>query len=241
MKKLSISLGILLLFGSLSWAQKSNSVSIPQLGDTAPSFTAESTNGQINFPGDYSHQWKIIFCHPADFTPVCSSEIIELANDQKSFDKIHTKILIVSTDGVDNHREWIKSMESLKYKDKNTEKIYFPLIEDKDHSIAQKYGMIHPMTNSTKDVRGVFIIDPNDKIRAMFFYPMNIGRNVEEIKRTLLAMQIADKDEVLTPANWKPGDDVLLPYVKDQSKDLALNNSNVYQVTWYMLFKRLGK
>jgi peroxiredoxin 2/4 len=243
MKKIIFSLSLLLFFAFFGWSQETSSSGIPLLGDTAPSFTAESTNGQIVFPSDYSHQWKILFSHPADFTPVCTSEIIELAGSQKEFEKLNTKILIVSSDGVDNHNEWIKSMEALKYKDKNTEKIKFPLIGDKDHLIAKKYGMIHPSTNTTKDVRGVFIIDPNDKVRAIFFYPMNVGRNVEEIKRTLIAMQTTDKEKVMTPANWEPGGDVLIPYSKpeNEKENLAQNNPQVYQVAWYMWFKKLGK
>jgi peroxiredoxin 2/4 len=233
----------LLFISMYSMSQDNSYSSIPLIGDPAPAFTAESTNGDIVFPADYTLQWKIIFSHPADFTPVCTSEIVELANDQPEFDKLHTKILVVSTDPVDIHRTWIKSMEELKYKNIDTKKIKFPLIADQNHSVSKKYGMIRQTNNTTRDVRGVFIIDPSDKVRAVFFYPMNVGRNIDEIKRTLVALQTADKEHVMTPANWEPGGDVLVPYVKskDDAKEFAENNPELYQVAWYMWLKKGSK
>lgn len=232
----------MLLFVSVtSWSQNSNT-SIPLIGDNAPSFTTASTIGTVNFPSDAGKHWKILFSHPADFTPVCSSEIIELAGYQNDFNNLDAKLFVVSADGVDNHKQWVTSMEGVKYKNKNTEKINFALLDDKDHSIAKKYGMIHPNSNSTKDVRGVFIIDPSNKIRAVFFYPMEVGRNLDEIKRTLLALQETSKDHVMTPANWNPGDDVLIPYTKSDNSsekdNLASKEPGVYQVSWYMWLKK---
>jgi peroxiredoxin 2/4 len=251
MKNSVLYLILLSSFTITGWSQDNNNSSIPLLGETVPSFTAQSTNGDITFPADYSHQWKILFCHPADFTPVCTSEIIELANDQKEFSKLNTKILIVSTDALDNHKAWVKSMESLTYKGKTPEKIKFPLVADMDRSIARKYGMIHPATNSTKDVRGVFIIDPNDKLRAMFFYPMEVGRNIPEVTRTLLALQTAQKETVLTPANWKSGEDVIVPYLSSTDESTGMNqktsqntsmggNDDPYKVAWYLWLKKLN-
>ena len=225
-------------------AQEKDHINFPMLGEDAPAFTAESTTGTVNFPADYLSKWKILFSHPADFTPVCTSEILELAATQKDFEKLGTKIFVVSTDALENHIEWQKNMETIKYKDREPSKIDFPLISDANHAIAKEYGMIQPATSSTKDVRGVFIVDPKNKIRAMFFYPMNVGRNLGEIERTLVALQTADKQQVLIPANWQPGGDVLLPYIKsdDEAAKLALqDNSDYYQVTWYMRFKKETK
>ena len=245
MTKTSLALMLSLFIGINSWAQNNNSSGIPLLGNTAPAFTAESTFGQINFPTDYPEQWKIIFSHPADFTPVCSSELLELAKDQKKFAKLNTQVLVVSSNEVDDHRQWVRSLDALltgNSKNKS-EEISFPLIADPSHSIAREYGMLHPESNSTKDVRGVFIIDPSDKIRAIFFYPMGVGRNIEEIERTLIALQTTEKDQVLTPANWKQGDDVLLPYLRTglESDNLASTDPDLYKVAWYMWYQKRYK
>ena len=235
-----------ILFFALTqlWAQEKNKINYPMLGDKAPSFTAESTTGTVNFPEDYIYKWKILFSHPADFTPVCTSEILELAEAQKDFKKLGTKIVIVSTDKLDMHTQWEKSMETIRYKDREPVKIEFPLVSDADYSISKEYGMLQSGASSTKDVRGVYIVDPKNKIRAMFFYPMEIGRNLDEIERTLVALQTADKLQVLIPANWQPGGDVLMPYSKstDEAANLALqDNPDYYQVTWYMRFKKESK
>lgn len=235
-----------MLFFSLTqiWAQEKNHQNYPMLGEDAPSFIAESTLGTLDFPADYSFKWKILFSHPADFTPVCTSEILELAASQDDFEKLGTKLIVVSVDQVDNHLEWKKNMETIKYKDREPVKIEFPLVSDPNLVIAKAYGMIHSATSSTKDVRGVFIVDPKNKIRAIFFYPMEVGRNLGEIERTLVALQTADKQHVLTPANWQPGGDVLIPYVKstaEAEKLAAKDDPDYYQLTWYMLFKKAGK
>ncbi len=187
-----------LLFFSLvqMQAQDKNRQSYPMLGDDAPSFTAESTTGTVVFPADYGFKWKILFSHPADFTPVCTSEILELAASQNDFDKLGAKVVVVSVDQVDNHVAWEKNMETIKYKDREPAKIEFPLVSDPNLEISRAYGMIQPNTSSTRDVRGVFIVDPKNKIRAMFFYPMEVGRNLGEIERTLVALQTADKQHV---------------------------------------------
>jgi peroxiredoxin (alkyl hydroperoxide reductase subunit C) len=150
--------------------------------------------------------------------------------------------MVLSTDAVSSHIEWVKSLETIKYKGRDAQKIRFPLISDKDHSISSKYGMIHSFSSTTKDVRGVFIVDPNDKIAAIFFYPMNVGRNMEEIKRTLIALQTSEKNNVLIPANWTPGQEVMIPSPKTSSeadKLLTEKPSDIDYVSWYMLFKKL--
>lgn len=241
-KKIIIS--IVLFFTVIqAWSQGKYTTRIPLIGEDAPSFTAESTNGQITFPDNFGSKWKILFSHPADFTPVCSSELLELAQMQNDFDKLDTKIAVISTDTLYKHQSWKKSLETLKYKGRDPVKINFPLIDDNSCYASKKYGMLHSPTSTVKDVRGVFIIDPKNKVRAIYFYPMEIGRNMDEIRRSIVALQTADSHKVLTPANWKPGDDVMIPHVNspEEAKKLASgNNEDIYSVSWYMLFKKLN-
>lgn len=230
-----IAIGV--LFFASAWSQ-TPVTRVPLIGEAAPSFTAESTDGTILFPEGYGRKWKVLLSHPADFTPVCSSEILELAQVQKDFDNLKTQLVVVSTDDMERHTNWKKSLETLDYNGKGPEKIKFPIVDDHTKAIANAYGMIQPTSGSSKDVRGVFIIDPSNHVRALFFYPETTGRNIEEIKRTLMALQLSDKQTVLTPANWEPGKDVLLPYVK--SKDLTALNSepNIHELTWYMMYTK---
>jgi len=217
-------------------------VRIPLIGETAPAFTAESTNGKITFPDDYYGKWKILFSHPAAFTPVCTSELIELAQMQKDFEKLDTKLAVVSTEGINSYIAWKKSMEAMHYNDQETPKIEFPLISDNNLEISKKYGMIHSYSSTTRDIRGVFIIDPNEKIRAIFFYPMNVGRNMDEIKRTLMALQLADQKNILTPGNWKPGDEVLIPPPKteaDADNMSEKKDPDLHELAWYMWLKKV--
>jgi len=242
MKKKPIIILLALFAGNLLFSQENKEIRIPLIGETAPSFTAESTNGKITFPDDYYGKWKILFSHPAAFTPVCSSELIELAEMQKDLDKMDTKVIVISTDGINSHIAWKKSMESIRYKDLETPKINFPMISDNGLEVSRKYGMIHSYSSTTRDIRGVFIIDPNDKIRAIFFYPMNVGRNMDEIKRTVMALQMADGKNVLTPANWLPGGEVLIPAPKteaDADKLAAKNDPDLHELAWYMWFKKM--
>jgi peroxiredoxin 2/4 len=222
-------------------AQESQNSRIPLIGEPAPKFTAESTNGTITFPDDKNSKWTILFSHPADFTAVCSSEILELAVLQDDFEKLNARLMVISTDAVSSHIDWVQSLEAIKYKDREPVKIKFPLISDKSLEISRKYGMIHSYSSATKDVRGVFIIDPKDKIEAIFFYPMNVGRNMDEIKRTLVALQTAEKDNVLIPANWKPGQDVMIPSPKTTAEADKLQKKNdpkLYNFSWYMWFEK---
>jgi peroxiredoxin 2/4 len=232
---------LLSLFSYHLIAQDNKETRIPLLGETIPSFTAHSTKGNIKFPDDYFGKWKILFSHPSDFTPVCTSELLELAYLQTDFNELNTALLVISTDGLNSHLEWIKSMESIEYKNHKNVKIDFPLISDAGLEISKKLGMLHPYSNSTKDIRGVFIVDPENKIQAMFFYPSTIGRNVEEIKRTLTALQTGEKYSCLTPANWKPGEDVLMPTPQTMDEAMKLRNKkdpNLKEITWYMWLKK---
>jgi len=215
----------------------------PLVRGNAPAFTAESTSGKIHFPDDYFAKWTILFFHPADFTPVCTSEILSLAGAQEEFKKLNTKLVVLSTDGLNSHIEWVKSMETIDYKGQGLVKIAFPLVSDGDLNISRKYGVLQSDTGR-KDIRAVFFIDPENQIRAMFYYPNSVGRNIEEIKRTLIALQTEDEYNVLTPANWNPGDDVLIhspSSIAESEKLKSKASDKLYQLSWYMWFKKLKR
>lgn len=163
----------------------------PVVGQDAPRFKAQSTNGRLSFPDDFGTHWKVIFSHPRDFTPVCTSEILQLARMQKDFANLETALVIVSTDFIQSHYQWKKELESIHTEKLKPVKILFPLVADDKFVIARKYGMMHPAVSTTQTVRGVFYITPDNKLAAFSFYPMNIGRNLEDIKSTLVALQSA--------------------------------------------------
>ena len=215
---------------------------IPLIGDPAPSFTAESTTGRINFPTDYGSNWKILFSHPADYTPVCTTEIMQLAEMQDEFDKLGVKIVVLSTDNVDTHLRWKKDMEGISYKDGKHVNIKFPIVGDENLSISREYGMIHPSVSTTKTVRGIFIIDPDNKIAAVQFYPMKVGRNTDEILRMITALQTTTAENVFTPVNWKAGNDVLIPYNPTPTKDLNSPDlkppDGYYNLSWFLWYKK---
>jgi peroxiredoxin 2/4 len=245
MKKI-ISIVVLALTATQLWSQeaKTNSPAernfrLPLIGETAPSFTAESTNGTINFPEDFGNSWKILFSHPQDFTPVCSTEILEMAYLQDQLDKLGVKVAIVSTDPLSMHLQWKKALESLDMNNRGTVKIKFPIIDDENVAISKMYGMIHPESNSTRSVRGVFIIDPKNVIEAMYFYPGNVGRSTTELIRMIEALETTSKSKVLTPVNWQAGNDVLVPFVP--GKDIPSVDSppeGYYALAWYMWYKK---
>jgi peroxiredoxin 2/4 len=239
MKKMSVLLVVLL---SMTQAWSQGTFRLPLIGDKAPSFTAKTTNGEITFPEDYGKNWKILFSHPQDFTPVCSTELLELARLQEDFSKLNVNIAVISTDELDRHLQWKKALEELEYNGAKGVKINFPIIEDVDYSICQKYGMIHSSSASTKAVRGVYIIDPDNVVQSVNFYPMTIGRNINEIIRTVEALQITASNEVLTPANWTVGKDLLVPYFPD-SKDnkVELEKDGYYSLSWFLMFKKAKK
>ena len=212
---------------------------IPLIGESAPSFIAESTNGTINLPDDFGEKWKILFSHPQDFTPVCSTEILQLAKMQDEFDKLGIKLIVVSTDELETHIEWKKSMEALKLNNKESVKIKFPLVDDDKRIIAKEYGMIHPASNTTRDVRGVFIIDPNNIIQAIYFYPSNIGRSTDELLRMVIALKTAASGNFLMPVNWRAGNDVLVSIPpKTDSEGKPIVPEGYYNPVWYLWFKK---
>jgi peroxiredoxin (alkyl hydroperoxide reductase subunit C) len=230
-------LGIFML--TQIWAQKTEAI---QIGSEAPSFTAMSTNGKIKFPNDFGNSWKVLFAHPKDFTPVCSSEILELAYEQEHFKEMGVELAVISTDLLEQHKSWKAALEELSYKDREPVTISFPIISDNDRVISRQYGMIHDASSSSVNIRGVYFINPDNKISAIYFYPNEVGRDVGEIKRTLAALQTTYQSEnVATPANWQPGDDVIVPVLTQAEKDnLKTPGSDYYEVAWFMMFRQLN-
>ena len=176
-----------------------------QIGDVAPDFTQDSTQGPIHFHEWAGSSWVVLFSHPADYTPVCTTELGAVSKIKPELDKRHVKAIAVSVDDVASHKKWTSDIEETQ-----STKLNFPILADKDRKVANLYGMIHPEANDTLTVRSVFIIDPNKKLRASFTYPASTGRNFDEIIRLIDSLQLTDSHSVATPANWKDGDDVII-------------------------------
>lgn len=186
--------------------------SMPRIGDTAPEFTAESTQGPVNFPSDYRGKWVILFSHPADFTPVCTSEFMTFAVMEDEFRKYNTELVGVSVDGLYSHIAWLRTIrEKMEFRGWKNVDVKFPLIDDVSMNVSRKYGMIMPGEAETSAVRAVFIIDPEAKVRTILYYPLSTGRNFDEILRVVKALQTADEFNVATPADWRPGERVIVP------------------------------
>jgi alkyl hydroperoxide reductase subunit AhpC len=188
-----------------------------RLGDTAPDFEADTTQGKIKFHDWLGNSWGILFSHPKDFTPVCTTELGYMARLKPEFDKRNTKIIGLSVDPVGNHAKWAKDIEETQGAALN-----FPLIADHDRKVSDLYGMIHPNASDTLTVRSVFVIDPNRKVRLTLTYPASTGRNFDELLRVIDSLQLTDKHKVATPGNWKHGEDVIIvPSVtNEQAKEL---------------------
>ncbi|NCB07560.1 MAG: redoxin domain-containing protein [Bacteroidia bacterium] len=205
-------------------------------------FTANSTSGNITFPDDFGKSWKILFSHPQDFTPVCSSELLELAYMQKEFEKLGVRLAVISTDDVAQHKMWVAHLEELDYKGRGAQKITFPLFEDVQGNVSRTYGMLHEPTSTSRDIRGVFILDSENVVRSINFYPIEIGRNMHEIQRIVLALKTTGQENVFTPANWTPGDDVIVPhfpYTKEQIAENPQLENDFYSVGNRMWFKKV--
>ena len=176
-----------------------------RIGDTAPNFQAPTTKGDIDFHNWIGDNWCVLYSHPADFTPVCTTEIGRTANLQSEFDKRNTKPIVISVDDVDSHNRWIQDVNETQNAD-----VQFPIIGDEKRKVAELYDMIHPNADATATVRSVYIIDPNKKIRAMITYPPSTGRNFHEILRVIDSLQLTDGYSVATPVDWKDGEDVVV-------------------------------
>ena len=185
---------------------------MPRIGDPAPEFTAVTTQGDINFPADYKGSGVILVSHPADFTPVCTTEFMTFASMQDEFAELNTKLVGLSVDGLYSHIAWLRTIkDKIEFNGMKDVEVTFPLIEDITMKVAEKYGMIMPGEDSTKAVRAVFVIDPKGTIRTIIYYPLSLGRNFDELKRVIVALQAADALEVATPADGRPGDRVIVP------------------------------
>lgn len=216
---------------------------MPLIGDMAPAFHARTTRGEIDFPEDYYGSWVIFFSAIGDFTPVCTTEFMTFASMTDEFRGLNTELLGLSIDTIYSHIAWLRRIKEMVWKDIKHVEVAFPLIEDIKMEIAGMYGMIHPSMSATQTVRAVFIIDPKGRIRAILYYPPSAGRNMEELKRLVIALQKADCEGAATPANWLPCDDVILP--PPATMDLAAErmdnvNENHYCLDWFLCFHQSG-
>ncbi len=217
---------------------------VPRIAEKAPSFKAVTTQGEINFPDDYTGSWVIFFSHPADFTPVCTSEFMTFATLESKFAKANTKLLGLSVDGLYSHIAWLRTIkEKIEYKGMKDVEVTFPLIEDITMEVAKKYGMIQPGESSTKAVRAVFVIDPKGIIRAVIYYPLSLGRNFDELYRIIVALQTADAFSVATPADWRPGDDVIVPTAGScgVAKERMESKGDIKCHDWFFCTKKLSE
>ena len=217
---------------------------MPRIGDPAPEFKAVTTQGNINFPGDYKGSWVILFSHPADFTPVCTSEFMTFASMEDKFAQANTKLVGLSVDGLYSHIAWLRTIkEKIEYRGMKNVEVKFPLIEDITMEVARKYGMIQPGESSTKAVRAVFVVDPKGIIRTVIYYPLSLGRNFEELYRIIIALQTADAFAIATPADWQPGDDVIVPPAGScgVAKERMDGKEEMHCYDWFFCTKKLDK
>ena len=220
-----------------------NAKSMPLIGDPAPEFRAMTTMGKVEFPKDYKGSWVILFSHPADFTPVCTTEFIAFARMADEFEAMNTKLIGLSIDSLHSHLAWAKSIENIDLGGKGKVKLPFPIIVDSSMNVANKYGMLQTVA-STQTIRAVFIIDPEGMIRTILYYPMSTGRNMDEIKRIVQALQVHDKAGVSTPADWRPGDKVVVgaPLTMEETDErLRCEDDSIEVLDWYLALKSLDE
>jgi len=220
-------------------------VSMPRIGDKAPSFKAVTTQGELDFPKQYEGSWVILFSHPADFTPVCTSEFMTFANMADQFEELNCKLVGLSIDGLYSHIAWLRTIkEKIEYKGMKNIEVKFPLIEDISMEIAGKYGMVMPGESNTQAVRAVFVIDPKGIIRTIIYYPLSLGRNFDELLRVVQALKTADEFKVATPADWRPGDDVIVPTAGScgvAESRVSGQEPNIHCHDWFFCTKKLDK
>lgn len=185
---------------------------MPLIGDKAPAFEADSTQGKIRFPKDFKGKWVIFFSHPSDFTPICTTEFVMFGAMQEEFEALNCKLLGLSVGTNASHIAWMRSIrDRIEFKGHSHVALRFPLIADMSMEVARMYGMIQPSASTTAAVRTVFFIDPAATVRAVISYPMQLGRNFDELKRVLIGLQTIDRHHVALPADWRPGDDIVVP------------------------------
>ena len=200
-----------------------------RIGDKAPDFSAETTHGPLKFSEWAAGNWVVLFSHPADFTPVCTTEFVGFAERAEAFGKRGVKLIGNSVDSIFSHIAWVRDIEK-----SHKVKVPFPVIADLDQKVARLYGMVHEPTSATATVRCVFFIDPKQVVRAIIYYPMSCGRNMDEVLRVVDALQIADEKSVATPANWKPGEDCILPPPRTQADaEKRVGDKSLKVTDWY--------
>lgn len=216
--------------------QEATQAGLPRINDPAPDFEAKSTHGPLKL-ADFKGKWVVLFSHPADFTPVCTTEFVEFARRSGDFKQRDAQLIGLSVDSVTAHIAWIRNME-----EHFNVKIDFPVIADLDTKVSQRYGLIHPAASETATVRAVFIIDPSQKVRALIYYPMTCGRNIDEVLRALDALQTADANACATPANWQRGEAVIVPPPQTTEDAEKRMTTPGYEVTdWYFSKRTLDK
>ncbi|MGQ9504071.1 MAG: peroxiredoxin [Thermogutta sp.] len=215
---------------------------LPLIGERAPAFSARTTQGEISFPKDFEGSWVVFFSHPADFTPVCTTEFMTFAAMQDEFAKRNCKLLGLSIDSIYAHIAWLRTIyEKIEYKGLKNIEITFPVIEDLKMEVSRLYGMLQPAASTTQAVRAVFIIDPKGIVRAILYYPLSNGRDINEILRLLIALQTSDQYGVATPANWRPGDDVIVPppgSCGTAKERVTKPDPDVKCLDWFMCLKK---
>ncbi len=185
---------------------------LPLIGERAPAFAADSTQGPLHFPDDFKGKWVVFFSHPADFTPVCTTEFMAFAAAADEFKQLNAELLGLSIDSTYSHIAWLRTIrDRIEYDGMKHVEVTFPVISDLTMEVAKAFGMLQPSASTTQAVRAVFIIDPKAVVRAILYYPLSNGRNVNEILRLLIAMQASDEYKIATPANWRVGEDVIIP------------------------------
>lgn len=208
---------------------------MPRIGDKAPDFEAVTTTGKLKFSEYNSGSWVVLFSHPADFTPVCTTEMSGFTKEKEFFEKHNTKLMGLSIDSIHAHIAWINAVH-----EKTGVLFEFPIIADIDMSVSKLYGMLQPGESETAAVRAVFIIDPEGKVRLIMYYPLNVGRNMEEIKRSLVALQTSDENKCAMPLDWKPGEKVIVPAPKTVEALAERKKSDLEMVDWYLTKKSLN-
>lgn len=210
-------------------------ITMPRIGDQAPDFSAMTTQGMVQFSEFIKGSWVILFSHPADFTPVCTTEMTGFALREDEFTALNTKLIGLSIDSIHSHVAWVNNV-----REKMGILMRFPIIADIDMKVSKLYGMLQPGESETAAVRAVFFIDPNGKIRLIMYYPLNVGRNMDEIMRALLALQAADKHKVALPLNWQPGDKAIVPPPKTIAEMEERLKSDYEMVDFYLAKKSIG-
>jgi peroxiredoxin (alkyl hydroperoxide reductase subunit C) len=214
---------------------QATATTMPRIGDPAPDFKAMTTHGELAFKEWQAGKWALLFSHPADFTPVCSTELTELARRNAEFEQRNFKLMGISIDSIHSHLAWVENLDQIL-----KVRLPYPLVADTDKKVAQLYGMMHPGESATVTVRALFFIDPKGTIRAIIYYPLNVGRSVDEILRVCDALQTADANAVACPVNWKKGDQVIVPPPKSE-KEVAARKAltGVDRLDFYLIKKSL--